>query len=240
MVPHLLSPPRAVVVGRRERLGKEGCWGAGWTLKAGSRCERLQDSGAGHRPWGSRSLWTQEPVLATGRDGRGEGRRLGCRGPRLQSPRRTPQGRHFHQLSLLKSDFSLLFHLRSLFWFPRHVTTFPPPNSEGFKVSFLSPSDLRRRSVPEGRRFSGTRAPPWPCPRRLGTLSGDGALPSLAAGLSREQLQTASLPLKAFTALPSSPRSPPDPQISFPFNQQSLPIFFKKPFPQGVMFFYLF
>ena len=59
MVPHLLSPPRAVVVGRRERLGKEGCWGAGWTLKAGSRCERLQDSGAGHRPWGSRSPWTQ-------------------------------------------------------------------------------------------------------------------------------------------------------------------------------------
>ena len=81
MVPHLLSPPRAVVVGRRERLGKEGCWGAGWTLKAGSRCERLQDSGAGRRREDHVHCGPKELVPATGQDGRGEGRRLGCRGP---------------------------------------------------------------------------------------------------------------------------------------------------------------
>ena len=202
-VPHLISPPHAVVVGRRERLGKEGCWGAGWTLKAGSGCQRLQDSGAGRRREDHVHRGPKEPVLATGRDGRGEGRRLGCQGPRLQSLQRTRQERHFHQLSLLKSDFSLLFHFRSLFRFPRHTATFlPPPNSESFKVSFLRPSDLRPISVPEGRRFSGTRAPPWPCPRLLGTRGRCSAL-ARSWSLQREQLQTASLSLKAFTALPS-------------------------------------
>ena len=78
--PHLLSRPQTVVVGPRERLGKEP--GEALLKKAGSHCERLQDAGAGRRA--VRVPFATDPrsrCPATGQEGCGEGRRLGCRGP---------------------------------------------------------------------------------------------------------------------------------------------------------------
>ena len=118
-VPHLLSPPHAVVSDGGRGWEKEGCWGTGWALKAGSCCERLQDAGAGRQ---LRIMFTRDPRSRCQRKGEMDAARGG--GWAAESPQ--PMHReHFHQLSLFKSDFSLLFHLPSLFLFPRRTTTFP-------------------------------------------------------------------------------------------------------------------
>lgn len=121
-VPHLLSPPQAVVVGPRERLGKEP--GEALPKKAGSHCERLQDAGAGRRavrimPPRTRGAGARRQAERDA--GRGGG--WAAEGPvcgRHSGGVKGGISTHSH------FDFSLLFHYPSLFRFPRHSTTFPP------------------------------------------------------------------------------------------------------------------
>ena len=216
--------------------GWERSWGRPFRRRQAPTVKGCRTQKRAAVQWGSHSPRTRGAgARRQGERDAGRGGGWAAEGPRLRSPQ-WRQGRHFHPL-LLWLQFA--FPLSAPISIPKALDYLLPQLSEGLKVSFLRPSDLRPSSVPEGCRFSGIRPPPWPCPRPPDSSPLQGRCSALTRGSPGGQLQTASLSLKASPPLPSSPRSPPDRQISFPFNKQSLPIFFKKPFPQGVMFFYL-